>query len=117
MRLTVLFSALAACAVLITAAPSAHAAHAATTCKPPKYPGTGYFTSLSVSHTSCTTGKKFVVAYYKCRLKHGKAGRCTSHVMGYSCKETRNTIPTEIDARVTCKDGSKRITHTYQQNT
>src|ERR1700742_961871 len=114
MRLAVLVSALAAIAVLVTASPSAHAA---TTCKPPSYPGTGYFTSLSVTHTSCTTGKKFVVAYYKCRLKHGKAGRCTSKVMGYSCTEKRETIPTEIDARVTCKDGSKRITHTYQQNT
>jgi hypothetical protein len=114
MRLAVVVSALVAVALLVLAAPSARAA---TTCQPPDYPGTGYFTSLKVTHTSCTTGKKFVVAYYKCRLKHGKAGRCTSKVMGYSCKETRETIPTEIDARVTCKDGSKQIVHTYQQNT
>ena len=26
------------------------------------------------------------------------------------------SIPTEIDARVTCNRGSQRIIHTYQQN-
>jgi hypothetical protein len=38
-------------------------------------------------------------------------------VLGYSCSERRNTIPTEIDARVTCRRGSKRVVYTYQQNT
>ncbi len=113
-RLIVLFAVLAA-ALVGTA--SAHAATAAQTCKPPSYPGTGYFTSLSVKGTSCATGRKFVVAYYKCRLAHGKAGRCVKKVMGYSCQEKRETIPTEIDARVTCRDGNRSITHTYQQNT
>jgi hypothetical protein len=92
-------------------------ARAATTCKPGKYPGSGYFTSLKVTHTSCTTGRKLEVAYYHCRLKHGAKGRCTSRVMGYRCKEVRNSIPTEIDARVTCTSGSRKIVHTYQQNT
>ena len=78
---------------------------------------TGYFTSLKVTHTSCTTGRKLEVAYYHCRLHHGVKGRCTSRVMGYKCTEVRNSIPTEIDARVTCKHGSKTIVHTYQQNT
>src|SRR3954471_12929036 len=100
---------------VLVAVPSA--AQAATTCSTPKYPGSGYFTSLKVTHVSCTTGRKFVVAYYKCRLKHGVRGRCTSRVNGYRCKETRNTISTEIDARVTCRNGSKQIVHTYQQNT
>ena len=89
----------------------------AATCTPPKYPGSGYFTKLTVTHVSCATGKKFVVSYYKCRTKHGVSGRCVSKVSGYSCKETRTTISTEIDAKVTCTNGSKKIVHYYQQNT
>jgi hypothetical protein len=91
-------------------------AHAAKTCSPPRYPGSGYFTSLSVHGVGCSTGKKLAVAYYKCRLKHGKKGRCTSRVLHYSCTEKRNSISTEIDARVTCKRGHRTIVHSYQQN-
>jgi hypothetical protein len=103
--------------VLAALAATAGPAHAATTCSVPKYPGSGYFTKLQVTHVSCATGRKFVVSYYKCRTKHGVSGRCSSKVSGYSCKETRNTIETEIDAKVTCTNGSKRIVHYYQQNT
>jgi len=110
---------LAACLCLASgafAAGGGGAASAAGTCSTPKYPGTGYFTSLSVKGTSCSTGRKFVLAYYKCRTAHGVKGRCTKKVMGYACKEKRDSIPTEIDARVTCTHGSHRIVHTYQQN-
>lgn len=90
----------------------------ARTCSTPKYPGVGYFTSLRVTGAGCATGRKLVVAYYHCRLQHGgKAGRCPGGVMHYRCSEKRNTIPTEIDARVTCRRGSRRIVHTYQQDT
>src|SRR4051794_16583239 len=107
------FLLVAALALLVALPASARAA----TCSPPKYPGSGYFTSLKVTHTSCSEGKKLALAYYKCRLKHGVSGRCTSKVLKYSCTEKRTTISTEIDARVTCKRGSRRIEHTYQQNT
>jgi hypothetical protein len=90
---------------------------AARRCSTPRYPGSGYFTSLTVSGVSCATGRKLMVAYYRCRLRNGRAGRCHSRVLGYSCKETRNAIPTEINARVTCRLGRKTIVHTYQQNT
>ena len=92
-------------------------AHAATTCSTPKYPGSGYFTKLQVTHVSCATGRKFVVSYYKCRTKHGATGRCASKVSGYRCKETRTSSSVEIDAKVTCTHGSKKIVHYYQQNT
>jgi hypothetical protein len=91
-------------------------ARPAKTCSPPQYPGSGYFTSLQVSGVGCSTGKKLAVAYYRCRLKHGKKGACHSRVLGYTCHERRNSIPTEIDARVTCTSGHKRIVHSYQQN-
>jgi hypothetical protein len=89
---------------------------AATNCPPPKYPGTGYFSSLSVSGTSCSTGRKLVVSYYRCRLKHGAAGKCTGTVEGFTCSEKRESIPTEIDARVTCHRHKATVVHTYQQD-
>jgi hypothetical protein len=91
--------------------------HAAS-CTPPKYPGSGYFTGkIRTTNVTCSYAKKFVVAYYKCRIRNGGAdGRCRSRVYNFRCKETRNSIPTEIDARVTCNRGSQRIVHTYQQN-
>ncbi len=92
---------------------------ASQTCTPPKYPGSGYFTGkIRVTNISCSYGKKFVVSYYKCRTKNGKGpkGRCTTKVSGFSCTEKRESIATEIDARVTCRRGTQRIVHTYQQN-
>ncbi len=83
----------------------------------PKYPGLGYFTYLSVSGTSCSNGDKLIVAYYHCRLKHGASGTCHSTVLGYTCHEKRESIPTEIDARVTCKRDSATIVHNFQQDT
>jgi hypothetical protein len=93
------------------------AATAAASCPPPKYPGNGYFTSLSVKGVTCTTGKKVLMAHYRCRTRHGATGRCTTKVLSYSCSESRQSIPTEFDARVTCKRGSLRVIYTYQQNT
>lgn len=92
-------------------------ATSARTCSVPKYPGLGYFTTLSVSGTSCSTGDKVAFAYYRCRLQHGKAGTCHGGVLGFSCREQRNSIPTEIEARVTCRKGSATVVHTYQQDT
>jgi hypothetical protein len=43
-------------------------------------------------------------------------GRC-GHAAGYSC--TRHLIDKSsvaYDARVTCRRGSKRVVHTYQQD-
>ena len=97
---------------------SGSAVASAGTCSAPKYPGSGYFTSLSVHGTSCATGKQLALAYRRCRIRHGGVkGRCPGGVMGYSCKEKRTSIPTEIDARVTCVRGSRKVVHTYQQNT
>jgi hypothetical protein len=103
-------------ALAVTGAP---ASAASQTCTPPKYPGSGYFTGkIRVTNISCSYGKRFVVAYYKCRTKSGSklAGRCTTKVLGFSCTEKRESIATEIDARVTCRRGTQRIVHTYQQN-
>ncbi|MDX6682695.1 MAG: hypothetical protein QOG94_2734 [Solirubrobacteraceae bacterium] len=87
-------------------------------CTPPKYPGAGYFTgNIRARNVTCAYAKRFVVEYYKCRVRHGGTdGRCVVRVRRFKCSETRNKIPTEIDARVTCIRGTQRIVHTYQQN-
>jgi len=106
-----------AVALTISAGASASpVASAAKTCTPPKYPGSGYFTALSVTGTSCSTGAKLAKSYYKCRTAHGLKGRCTKKVSGYSCTEKRNSIATEINASVTCKKGKAKVKHSYQQN-
>jgi hypothetical protein len=110
-----LVMALAALAIaLLAGAPTARA----TTCSDGRLPnGNGYFTSLTVTKVSCKTGRKVVLAYYTCRIKKGKKARCTDKVMGYSCREVKRTqIPTEINARVSCKRGARRVVRTYQQN-
>jgi len=104
--------ALASGAALGAAAPAS-----AASCSTPKYPGSGYFTSLKVAGTGCATGRKVTLAHYRCRVRQGPRGRCTSTVLQFKCTERRNSIPTEINARVTCKRGSRTVTYTYQQNT
>jgi hypothetical protein len=100
-----------------TVAAGSPVARAARDCRPPDYPGSGYFTSLTVRHVRCSTGRKLALAYYQCRIENGgRDGRCTRRVMRYRCTEERNRIATEIDARVRCRRGIKRIIHTYQQN-
>jgi hypothetical protein len=112
-------SALLSVIVALTVAAGASAspiASASATCTPPKYPGSGYFTSLSVTKTSCSTGAKVAKAYYKCRTAKGPSGRCTKKVSGYACKEKRRSTSIEIDATVTCKKGKATVKHSYQQN-
>jgi len=115
--LTVALGALAIAALAPGAAAAEPAGRAARACSAPKYPGEGYFTSLSVKKTTCAAGRKVTMAHYRCRTRSGKAGRCRGKVKGYSCKERRASIPTEINGRVTCTDGARRVVYSYQQNT
>lgn len=81
--------------------------------------GPTYTTKLTVTGTSCATGKRFVRSYYNCRIANGgRDGRCTRRVSGYTCREVRsNRIRTQYDARVTCRNGARRINHNYTQFT
>jgi hypothetical protein len=99
------------CAVVVAAPASA------ATCTPPKYPGSGYFTSLKVTKVSCSTGKSVALAFHRCRVRHGIKGHCASRVQRYACSEKRQSIATEIDGSVTCRRGSRVVKFTYQQNT
>jgi hypothetical protein len=107
--------ALGSAALPAGASPAARAA--SHSCSVPHYPGLGYFTSLKVSGTSCSTGSKLTLAYYRCRTRNGgKQGTCHSTVMGFTCHEKRVSDPTTILGRVTCTRGSAKVVHTYQQN-
>ncbi|MEY2513305.1 MAG: hypothetical protein QOJ89_663 [bacterium] len=114
-----------ACVALTAGAPAGGAAttlpivRGKATCVPPRYPGSGYFTDkIHVTNVSCAYAKKFIVAFYKCRTRSGRSpsGRCRTRVQGFLCTEYRKSIPTEIDARVTCRRVTQRIVHSYQQN-
>ncbi|MDT7648289.1 MAG: hypothetical protein QOC75_5289 [Pseudonocardiales bacterium] len=92
------------------------AASAAKSCKVPSYPGSGYFTSLKVRGTSCNTGRRVTLAHYRCRVRNGISGRCHHRVLRFGCSESRQSIPTEIVSRVTCRRGAAKVVYTYQQN-
>lgn len=116
--LAVLASVVLAASAVGGAATASPVARGKATCTAPRYPGAGYFTDkVHVTNVSCAYAKKFVVAYYKCRTRSGRSlgGRCRKRVKGFSCKENRKAIPTEIDARVTCRRVTQRIVHSYQQ--
>jgi hypothetical protein len=81
--------------------------------------GTSYVTSLKVRNTSCGKGEKVVKDFHKCRKANGGAdGHCKSKVDGYKCKEgDRESTPAQYNAKVVCKNGEKKIVHTYTQQT
>lgn len=104
---------------LVGAQPSAAATKA---CSTPKYPNTnpgGYFTSLQVTRVSCKTGRSVMLAHYRCRVKNGRKGRCNSKVKRFTCRESRpsgSQSQEQLNAKVTCRRGSRKIVFTYQQN-
>lgn len=117
MRLRLLPLALIAALAVVALAGAGTAAAASCNVRN-AYPGDGYFTSMRVSGVSCSTGKSVAREHYRKRVgRGGKDGRYNGKVKGYSCRESsRNKISTELNARVTCKRGGKRIVFTYQQN-
>jgi hypothetical protein len=121
--------AVAALSTVALAAPSGSVAASAKICKlsvpASEKLGPAYVTyttgkaGFRATGVSCASGKKVIKAFHSCRYKKGKQGKCTSKVSGYSCTEKRpaslkSAISFEGD--VTCKAGSKRITHHYLQN-
>ena len=118
MRLRLLPLALFAALALVAVGGAGTAAAKSCNVKPSDYPGDGYFTSLSVQNASCKKGKRVARRHYKKRVNRGgKDGEFNGRVKGFNCDESsRNKTSTELNARVTCKDGGKRIVFTYQQN-
>jgi hypothetical protein len=107
----------AALTVLAFAALTGASPAQAASCSQSRLPnGNGYITSLNVTRVSCRTGRNVALAYYRCRIRKGKTARCNGRVAGYRCRETkRMRIATELNARVSCTRGARRVVHTYQQ--
>jgi hypothetical protein len=118
MRFTIALALLAvAVAALAPGAGARPAAAAAKGCSvgDSRSYGTTYVLKISVSGTSCRSGRKLIRAFHACRP--GDAGKCPS-VKGYSCSEHRfNKVKTSYDSRVTCRKGGKVVKHTYTQFT
>jgi hypothetical protein len=110
--------------VILVAMAAVHAvspAAAATRCdvsKDGRKLGTTYVTRLTATRVTCTKAKSVVKAFHRCRRANGGVkGRCTSRVQGFRCTETRQSIPTQFDARATCRDGDRIIRFNYEQFT
>lgn len=111
-RVTRPLTLLAAMTVLLAVAPAA----SAKSCRigDERSYGTTYVTKISVSDTSCRSGRKVIRAFHACRP--GKSGKCSDRVKGYSCSESRfNKGPTSFDSNVTCRKGGRTVKHTYTQ--
>ena len=105
--------------IALTALAVTGAPRSAASCNPPKYPGSGYFTGkIRVTNVSCTYGKRFVVAYYSAAraTARGPTGAARTRCAASAAPRSASRSPTEIDARVTCRRGTQKIVHTYQQN-
>ncbi len=93
------------------------AAHAPSFCKLGSAAGPSKTSvlTLSVRHTGCATGKRLVRAYHACRVDEGDGdGSCVRRVDGYRCSERRsNETPSAFKARVSCRDGARRVKHKY----
>ena len=86
----------------------------------------GYITQITVTgsyskkSSACKSGQALALAYYKCRHAKGIKANCSGKTInGLKCSESRpadSQSDSEINARVTCKKGSKKIVHNYQQN-
>jgi hypothetical protein len=110
---------LALLAVVAVAAIPATAS--AATCKLPsdgKGFGPTYLLSLKTAKTSCSKGKAVVKAYHACATAKGPKGHCTRKVLGYACTERRGAaIPTQFDAKTSCRKGGARVEFAYTQFT
>jgi hypothetical protein len=109
-------------ALLAVAAVAAIPATAsAASCKlPPDGKGFGptYLLSLKTTQTSCSQGKAVVKAFHACATAKSPKGRCEKKVLGYSCTERRGAaIPTQFDAKTSCRKGAARVDFTYTQFT
>jgi hypothetical protein len=79
--------------------------------------GATYVTSLLVRGVGCRSAERVVRSYHRCRRRSG-GRRCTRVVRRYRCRQRQlRSAPTQFDARVTCRRGSRRIRFDFTQFT
>jgi hypothetical protein len=123
-RLTILAALLLAASVALLAAGAVPARSASTrTCHltsseqdPPGDVPT-YNLTLKAKGSSCTTAKKVMKAFHKCRSATGFV--CTKKLLAHwTCSGHKTSgTPVLFYANFTCKWGTRRVTSSYQQNT
>jgi hypothetical protein len=70
---------------------------------------------------SCANRKGLITGFQACRLKHGQQGKCTSKILGFTCKEAKRNYASEAGVvasfftKVTCTKGSESFAWTYEQ--
>lgn len=76
-----------------------------------------YVYSLDVRNIDCGKAKKLVAKFHKCRHSNGgRNGHCSSF-KGYSCKEHKlDSSPQLLQAKATCKKGSKKFKQTFGES-
>jgi hypothetical protein len=76
-----------------------------------------YNLTLKAKGSSCTTAKKVMKAFHKCRSANGVV--CSKKVLTHWTCSGRKTSGTPVlfYANFTCKWGARRVTSSYQQNT
>ena len=91
---------------------------AARSCSDIQLPGRGYIIGITAKNVGCKSAKSVARAHFRKRLDRGGwDGKYNGNVKGYSCRESdRRKTSTELNARVRCTDGSKRISFVYQSN-
>ena len=79
--------------------------------------GASYVYSLDVRNLDCGKAKKLVKKFHKCRHSNGgRNGHCSSF-KGYSCKEHKlDSSPQLLQAKATCKSGSKKFKQTFGES-
>ncbi len=78
-----------------------------------------YITEYKAKNTSCGDAREVIAAFHECRKENGgRDGRCKSSVSGYKCEEGKRegVEGVQYSARVVCKSGSKKVTHSYTMN-
>lgn len=76
-----------------------------------------YNLTLKAGGSSCTTAKKVMKAFHRCRSPTGYL--CNKKVLAHWTCSGRKTSSTPVlfYANFTCRWGARRVTSSYQQNT
>lgn len=76
-----------------------------------------YNLALKAKGASCTTAKKVMTAFHRCRSATGFT--CTKRLLSaWTCTGRKSSgTPVLFYANFTCRSGARRITSQYQQNT
>ena len=79
--------------------------------------GADYVYTLKVRNLSCAKGERLVKKFHECRHSNGGANGHCSGVKGYSCNEKKlDSSPQLLQAKATCKKGSKKFKQVYGES-